>query len=1150
MEGELAQRDDKLAQTLAWARLVEDELAWYAAALKETREVLWAVQHSTSWKITAPLRFAGRQATRIRHLGLAIRRLRARQMGWAALLRRGVSVFLREGLGGLRGRARNALATEPARARLAPSLPPASVSPLCTGVYADWLAEEAVYLEQLRGQAPQLLAALPRRPRFSLVVPVFNTDPAMLDALFASVRAQLYPDWELCLCDDASRLPTRQALAAQAERDGRVKVATLAENSHIAVATNAALALAEGEYVVFMDHDDELAPHALLRLAQTLATAPDIDVAYSDEDKLDGQGLRCLPYFKPDWSPTLLLAQNYLGHLVCVRTALLREIGGVNVGTEGAQDYDLALRLSERTARIHHLPEVLYHWRLHAESTAANADAKPYAHEAGRKAVEAHLRRRYPGRAARVDEGEYLFVYEPRFPLPPGASASIIIPTKDKADLLEACVDSILARSTWQNFEILILDNQSSEAETFAYFEQIARQDKRVRVLPVPIPFNWSRLNNIGAKEARGDVLVFLNNDTEVISPDWLERLMEQAVLPDVGTVGAQLLYQDGTVQHAGVVVGMGGWADHVHKGEKPVHFPSPFIPATLSRNVLANTGACVAIERATFERLGGFDEAFEICGSDVEMGLRAHRHGLLNVYLATAKLYHLESKTRSSFVPEVDFIQSDLKYAPYRLQGDPFYNPNLSPMASTPTPQFPADRATAPALPATAAQEARQARKDTASLPTPPSVEIPELTALQGHPGGIERPRLNLLLPSLQQQHLFGGILTAVQFFLALAGGDADARIILTEQSEPPDGPLPLAGDWQVADADADDRPGRLVIPFGDRGYRSLPVGPGDLFVATAWWTAYVAQRLLPWQAQTYGQAVKPLVYLIQDYEPGFYPCSTRQMLARSTYDYDGPMIGVFNTGLLRDYFMVQGHRLTREYAFEPKMNPVLARHRETLKHFGKRRQLIAYGRPGMPRNAFELVCQGVRHWTAIDPSAADWAIYSIGEAHPDIELHNGLKLASLGKLSLEEYARILEESAIGVSLMFSPHPSYPPLEMAEFGVQTITNTYANKDLGQLSENIHSLRTVTPETIGEQIRLLARPFQAESRIEVPLAQPRLFSQAEEAFPFAGQLRMELAGVSAATDGQAGMPDTQEMPPTEQMDAERQGKRRRKKPGK
>jgi GT2 family glycosyltransferase len=323
---------------------------------------------------------------------------------------------------------------------------------------------------------------------------------------------------------------------------------------------------------------------------------------------------------------------------------------------------------------------------MHAGSTAMNAGAKPYAHEAGRRAVQAFLEARYGARLLRVDDGEHLFTYSPRFRMEPGTVVSIIVPTRDKADLVETCVRSILARSTWPDYEVLIVDNQSNEAATFAAFDRLRAIDARVRVVPAPIPFNWSRVNNLAANESRGQVLLFLNNDTEVITADWIERLGEVALLPDVATVGALLLYPDGTIQHAGVVVGMGGWADHVFKGCAPVHHPSPFISAVTTRNVLASTGACVAIERAKFERLGGFDEEFEICGSDVEIGLRAHRAGLQNIMLATVRLYHYESKTRGPEVPENDFVQSARKYAPYREGGDPFYSPDLDASSTTPT--------------------------------------------------------------------------------------------------------------------------------------------------------------------------------------------------------------------------------------------------------------------------------------------------------------------------------------------------------------------------------------------------------------------------------------------------------------------------------
>jgi GT2 family glycosyltransferase len=509
----------------------------------------------------------------------------------------------------------------------------------------------------------------------------------MLQRMLASVQAQIYPEWQLCVADDASTAPhVRRLLENATARDGRVQIAWRASNGHICAATNSALQLAGGEYVVFLDHDDELAPHALLALAQCLADDPAVDLLYSDDDKIEADGRRHSPLFKPDWSPALAWTQNYLGHLVCARRERVADVGGLRESFEGAQDYDLVLRLVAGGAMVRHVPEVLYHWRMHTGSTAMNAGAKPYAHEAGRRAVQAFLKARYGERLLRVDDGEHLFTYTPRFRLEPATRVSIIVPTRDKAELLEPCVRSILAQSTWAGYEVLIVDNQSSEAETFAAFDRLRALDARVRVVPAPIPFNWSRVNNLAARESRGEVLVFLNNDTEVITPDWIERLAEVALLPDVATVGALLLYPDGTVQHAGVVVGMGGWADHVFKGCGPVHHPSPFVSPVTTRNVLASTGACMVIERAKFDLLGGFDEEFIICGSDVELGLRAHHAGLQNVFLAPVRLYHHESKTRGPQVPENDFVQSARKYAPYRDGGDPFYSPHLDPSFTTPT--------------------------------------------------------------------------------------------------------------------------------------------------------------------------------------------------------------------------------------------------------------------------------------------------------------------------------------------------------------------------------------------------------------------------------------------------------------------------------
>jgi glycosyltransferase involved in cell wall biosynthesis len=624
---------------------------------------------STSWRATAPLRWIGGKARVLARKWRTARRLRAEGWRWGQLA--ALAVGLKTS---------------------APAPAPVAAPPQgrCTDSYRQWLAAEDRRVQALHA-APGLDLSRTDLPRISLLVPVHDTDPAMLQAMLDSVRDQIYPHWELCLCDDASTRPeTLDVLTQAVARDPRIRLHRRDRNGHIVHASNDALALATGDWVALLDHDDTLAPHALLRVAQALLEQPDLELLYTDEDKLDEQGQRCLPYFKPDWSPALLWSQNYVGHLLCVKRTVLQEVGGWRAGTEGSQDYDLVLRLAERGVRAHHLPEVLYHWRLHAGSTAINTESKPYAHTAGREALARHLARRYPQQFDRVDEGAYLFVYEPRFKLPSQARASIIIPTKDKVELLKPCIDSILGKSTWPHFEIIILDNNSSEPQTAEYLQSLAEQEPRVRVVDAPIPFNWSRLNNIGASHASGDVLVFLNNDTLVITPDWLERLMELALLPDVGTVGPLLLYEDGTIQHAGVVVGMGGWADHVYKAMPVAHLPGPYVANTVMRNVMANTGACVAVARDTLAALGGFDEAFEICGSDVELGVRAHKRGLQNIYLPSVQLYHLESKTRSPHVPEVDFIQSDLKYAPYRLGGDPFFNPNLDVMASTPTPRHP----------------------------------------------------------------------------------------------------------------------------------------------------------------------------------------------------------------------------------------------------------------------------------------------------------------------------------------------------------------------------------------------------------------------------------------------------------------------------
>jgi len=583
-------------------------------------------------------------------------------MGWGELLRHAAGALAR----GPRHFARGVIRYAAPEALAVPA-------PVDRDEYAEWL--------EARPHAP---APVGDWGRVSVVMPVCDTPERFLQEAYDSLCAQTYPDWELCIHDDASKQPwIRPWLERVTREDRRVRVSLGPERGGIASATNAALAHATGRWVAFLDHDDVLHREALATTAARLA-AGDCDLVYTDHDAMDTEGRRCQPYFKPDWSPDLLLSQMYLGHLVVMGRALLERVGALRPEMDGAQDYDLVLRCVSAGARVAHVPQVLYHWRQHSGSTSANAGSKPYAHHAGRRALQEHVDRRYPG--ARVDDGAHTFCYDVRYPVDrEKVRASIIIPTRDRLDLLQVCVQTLQEVTQGQGYEVIVVDNGSSEPETLAWFAQM-QAEARLRVIRADIPFNWSALNNIAAREAHGDVLVFLNNDTEITQPDWLARLVEIALRDDVGVCGPMLLYGDGTIQHAGVVVGMGGWADHVFKGMAPVHHQHLFTSPMMRRNVLAVTGACMAMEKGRFEALGGFDESFVVCGSDVELCLRAHASGLLNVYVAEARLVHHESKTRDPrAIPQSDFVRSAEAYGTYRTAGDPFFSPSLDPMSAVP---------------------------------------------------------------------------------------------------------------------------------------------------------------------------------------------------------------------------------------------------------------------------------------------------------------------------------------------------------------------------------------------------------------------------------------------------------------------------------
>lgn len=526
---------------------------------------------------------------------------------------------------------------------------------------------------------------LPYHPLISVIVPVYNTDEQWLIRCVESVRRQLYPFWELCVADDASTEPhVIRILKEYMTKDARIKVAFRDKNGHISACSNTALNLATGEFIALLDHDDEISEDALYENASLLNNHPDADMIYSDEDKINNDGERFDPFFKPDWSPDTFMSQMYTCHLGVYRTKVIREIGGFREGFEGSQDYDLVLRLMEQSQKIYHIPKILYHWRTIPGSTSLTADSKHYAHKAGIKALRDALARRREDALVESVAG-LSGRYRVRYLLQNNPFISIIIPTKDLSAILGNCLQLIFRKTAYDRFEVIIVDNDSREPETEALFRHWReRESSRFRVVSLPIPFNFPTLINEGVRHARGELVLLLNNDIEVVSEEWLTEMAAHAMRLHVGAVGAKLLYPDNTVQHAGVVLGVGGIAGHSHKyvaNDQPGYFDRLRVTA----NCAAVTGACLMVKKSRFLEVGGFDEALPVSFNDVDFCIKLLKAGYYNLCLSHLTLYHHESQTRGSdntVEKQIRFRkESDLMKARWGdfLQKDPFYNPNLT---------------------------------------------------------------------------------------------------------------------------------------------------------------------------------------------------------------------------------------------------------------------------------------------------------------------------------------------------------------------------------------------------------------------------------------------------------------------------------------
>ncbi|WP_253868844.1 glycosyltransferase [Microbulbifer sp. THAF38] len=525
------------------------------------------------------------------------------------------------------------------------------------------------------------------QPLISIILPTFNSNIDLLKECIESVINQTYGKWQLCIADDASQSSmVRDCLKKYQELDPRIYVDYRKNNGHISAASNSALSLVKGDYIALLDHDDILAPKALQRVAEEIVQNPQALLLYSDEDKVDKYGERYDPHLKPSWNPDLLLSQNYICHLTIIKTQLVSQVGGYRIGVEGSQDHDLLLRCMPylESNNVVHIPEVLYHWRAISGSTAQESSAKNYAATAGLKAVSDYLKRE--DLSATAEPGTVPNSYRVRWSIPePAPLVSLLVPTRDGIDILKPCIEAILSKTNYSNFELIILDNQSRCKETLRFLEEVTSSDSRVSVHRWDHPFNYSAINNYGVGIAKGEIIGLINNDIEPINVLWLTEMVSQAMRPEIGCVGAKLYYPNDTIQHGGVILGIGGVAGHSHKYFCRNDY-GYFSRLHLVQNLSAVTAACLLLRKEVFEQVGGLDEKnLAVAFNDVDLCLKVREEGYRNLWTPYAELYHHESVSRGAdnTVSKRRRAQREAEYMRSRwgeqLDSDPAYNPNLT---------------------------------------------------------------------------------------------------------------------------------------------------------------------------------------------------------------------------------------------------------------------------------------------------------------------------------------------------------------------------------------------------------------------------------------------------------------------------------------
>ncbi|KTB76502.1 glycosyl transferase family 2 [Pseudomonas syringae] len=642
-------------------KLARKEAVFTAALIERDTHIhnlnltIMELQGSTSWKITSPLR----------KIVAAIRRARGGEQAAAPFPAHGSLPHT----------------VEPEETELIHS----EHVPEHVDTYTQWVEEFDTIDDIDRLCMYEEMGAWKTKPLLSIIMPVYNPPIDMLREAIESIKTQVYFNWELCIADDASTdHRVRLFLEQSVKSDHRIKVTYREQNGHISKASNSALDVATGEFIVLMDNDDTLPEHALFWVAKTINNHPDAAVIYSDEDKIDEQGIRSAPYFKTDWNPYLFRSHNMISHLGVYRKELVDKVGRFRVGMEGSQDYDLALRCVEQVnaTQIIHIPRVLYHWRMHAGSTAMSTDEKPYAQNAGQKALDEHLKRSgIAGHAELLDFGMYRVHYDLPAVKP---LVSLIIPTRNAYALVKQCIESIRHKTLYPNYEIILVDNGSDDPQSLQYFEMLSRLTG-VTVLRDDGEFNYSALNNNAVEHAKGELIGLINNDIEVINPEWLDEMVSLALQPNAGAIGARLWYPDERLQHGGVIMGPLTLAGHAHKMLPRGHH-GYFGRASLIQGMSAVTAACLVVKKSVFQEVGGLNaKDLKIAFNDVDLCLKIMQAGYQNIWTPNADLYHHESATRGfedtpekikRFISEVEYMQNKWRAI---IKHDPYYNPNLT---------------------------------------------------------------------------------------------------------------------------------------------------------------------------------------------------------------------------------------------------------------------------------------------------------------------------------------------------------------------------------------------------------------------------------------------------------------------------------------